>query len=112
MDEHRKSAYRYLIYRALLDIRPLAWLRLGTFRILNPLHWRSELRLIRRAGAIADWLHNIALFSALDFERFDEAWFWRELENLNKKHPEYGLISYKEIFERKLAEYQQTASGG
>ena len=101
MDVHRKRAYRYLLYRALLDIRPLAWLRVRTIRILNPFHWISEIRRIRRAGAIADWLHNLAMFSYLDFERFDEAWFWRDLENLNRRHPEFGLGSYKEEWERR-----------
>ncbi|MCC9606301.1 hypothetical protein LOC68_18560 [Blastopirellula sp. JC732] len=29
MDERRKRAYRYLLYQAMLDIRPVAWLPLG-----------------------------------------------------------------------------------
>src|SRR5579859_8105500 len=100
MDNHRKAAYRDLLYRALLDIRSLAWLRVSTIQLLNPLHWKGELRRIRRAGAIADWLHNLAMFSALDFERFDEARFWGDLDNLAKRNPEYELMTYKGIFER------------
>lgn len=76
MEHRRKQAYRYLLYRAMLDIRPICWMPLGSF---NPFRWKETAGRVRRAGVIADWLHNLALFSALDFERFDEDWFWREL---------------------------------
>jgi hypothetical protein len=107
MDGTRKNAYRYLLYWAMLEIRPIAWARLGILRMLNPLHWRAETRRIRRAGVIADWLHNLAMFSALHFERFDEEWFWRELDFLNKRHPEYELMLYKGRFEQHMAESQK-----
>jgi hypothetical protein len=107
MDEHRKAAYRYLLYQALLEIRPLGWLRVP----LWPLHWRRELRRIRRAGEVADWFHNLAMFSALDFERFDEAWFWRELDQRDKRHPEYDLQAYRVRFEEHLARSPKNAPG-
>lgn len=111
MEEERKYALRYVLYRAMLDIRPLAWFRLNFIQRLNPVYWKRELRRIRRAGAIADWMHNLALFSALDFERFDEARFWRELDKLNKRNPEYDFLTYyKGIFDRQLAELQQKNS--
>lgn len=109
MDENRKSAYRYLLYWAMLDIRALAWFQVGTIRFLNPIHWKREIHRIRRAGSIADWLHNLAMFSALGFERFDEGWFWRDLENLNKRNPEFQMMNYKRIFEQRLAEAQPTS---
>ncbi len=110
MDGTRKQAYRYLLYWAMLDIRPIAWIRLDTRQMLNPWHWRQVARLRRRAGVIADWLHNLALFSALDFEGFDEEWFWRELEAFNRRNPEYGLMHYRERFERHLAEVQKNSA--
>ena len=104
MDSTRKAAYRYLLYWAMLDIRPIAWARWGMLRMLNPWHWKAESLRIRRAGAIADWLHNLAMFSALDFEGFNEEWFWRELEDRHMRNPEYGLMIYKGRFDRHLAE--------
>jgi len=90
----------------------MAWLRLSTFRIWNPMYWKAELRRVRRAGAIADWLHNLAIFSATDYDGFDEDWFWRDLESLNERFPEYELSSYKGIFEQRLAESAGLGSPG
>ena len=101
MEQQRKHAYRYLLYQATLDIRPLAWLRWDWYRFWNPLHRRREWRRIRCAGAIADWLHNLALFSALDFGRFDEEWFWRDFEKLRASYPEFGLERYRDLFDRR-----------
>ena len=84
MDEQRQHAYRYLLYWAMLEIRPLGWLCWGWFRGWNPFYWRREGRRIRCAGAIADWLHNLALFSSLNFEGFSEEWFWRDFEWVRK----------------------------
>jgi hypothetical protein len=103
MDERRKQAYRYLLYYAMLDIRPLAWMPFGFFRFLNPFSWRTTSWRVRRAGVIADWLHNLALFSALDFQRFDEKWFWRDLGNCADMHPDLELTAYKGVFERELS---------
>jgi|SRR5579883_1445829 len=100
MDEQRKTAYRHLLYRALLDIRQMKWFRFA--RVLNPLNWNGELRWIRRAGIVADMLHNLAFFSAEDFAEFDEERFWRDVGYINQQYPEYDLIHYKEVFERRL----------
>jgi hypothetical protein len=104
MDEQRKRAYRYLLYNAMLEIRPIAWMPFGFFRCLNPFYWRSTSQRILRAGVIADWLHNLAHFSALDFERFDEEWFWREYSAFEGKYPAFRLSKYKDLFERILSE--------
>ena len=103
MDETRKRAYRYLLYRAMLDIHPVGWMPLGFFHLLNPFARRGVVARVRRAGAVADWLHNLAMFSAHDFEGFDEQWFWREHEHFERKNPEYDLSEYKRVFERVLA---------
>jgi len=103
LDQRRKSAYRYLLYWAMLEIRPLGWLNWGWYREWNPLYWRREGRRIRCAGAIADWLHNLALFSATDFEQFNEDWFWQGLESVKSQYPEFGLERYRNLFEQRLS---------
>ena len=101
MHEHRKYAYRYLLYWATLDIRPIAWLRIHWW---NPLSWVGSIRRVRRAGAIADWVHNLALFSALEFQGFDDGLFWDEFERLRRIHPEYDLDHYRWVFDRAMSE--------
>jgi hypothetical protein len=99
MDEARKRAYRQLLYWAMLDIRPVAWLSLH--RRWLPFVWPTERQQISRAGFLADWLHNLAASSALDFERFSEEWFWRDHETACRRHAD--LTRYRRIFEMWLA---------
>jgi hypothetical protein len=107
MDDNRKNAYRYLLYSALLDIRPLACHRwFQGWHVLNPFHWRQRFRQVRFAGDVADWLHDVALFSSLDFERFDEAMFWQEFEYVKNKYPDFEPSRYRGIFERRLKELE------
>lgn len=100
MEPQRQKAYRYLLYQAMLDIRPVAWMPLG---FLNPLNWKRITTQVRRAGFIADWLHNLALFSAIDFERFDETRFWDDFRRLQDRYPKFELSQYQEIFDREVA---------
>jgi hypothetical protein len=108
VDEKRKNAYRYLLYWAMLDIRPLSWSCWGWFQAWNPFYWRREGRRIRCAGAIANWLHNLALFSSLNFERFDEERFWQDFDSLRSRYPEFGLERYRDRFEQRLSEPLET----
>lgn len=101
MDEQRKHAYRWLLYWAMLDLRPLRWAGGGWRQRLNPLCWWSNSRRVRVAGGIAEWLHNLALFSALDFARFDEERFWLDYQWLLDQHPGAGLERYRTEFERR-----------
>ncbi len=102
MDDHRKNAYRYLLYWAMLDIRPIAWFSVRWWHLWNPLYWRRELRFIRKAGALADWLHNLAFFASSEFERFDEEWFWRDFESIQSRYPAFELSRYRAVFEGRL----------
>jgi hypothetical protein len=104
VDDRRKRAYRELLYHAMLDIRGIAWSGPRGWLALNPYAWRRYAHQARRAGIIADWLHNLALFSALDFERFDETWFWREYESFRIRYPDAGLERYRDRFEQQLSE--------
>ena len=100
MDEQRKIAYRHLLYWAMLDIRGVQWLGWRSWRAWSPLYWRREARRVQWAGAIADWLHNLALYSAHDFRGFNEEWFWRDFETARSRYPEFGLEHYRERFDR------------
>ena len=57
-------------------------------------------------GSLADALHNLALFSSLDFEGFDEEWFWKDLEDVNKRYPDFEPSRYRGIFEGRLKELE------
>jgi hypothetical protein len=98
MNDTRKSAYRHLLYFAMIDIRNLCQPR-GNLSS-NPLTWRRQYLKGRLAGAVADWLHNLAAFSVCDFVNFKEEDFWREGEGLSKRQP--AETRYREIFEEYL----------
>lgn len=103
MDAQRRYAYRWVLYEATLEIRSLQGVgRLWQERF-NPICWGRQLRQIRRAGAIADWLHNLALFSALDFAEFDEDRFWRDFQWLLEHYPGDGLERYRTIFDERVS---------
>jgi hypothetical protein len=87
----------------MLDIRPLQWAGRGWRQRLNPLCWWSSSRRVRTAGAIAEWLHNLALYSALDFDGFNEEWFWQGYQWLLGQYPEAGLERYRAEFERRAS---------
>lgn len=103
MDEHRKSAYRFLLYWAMLEMRPLRWLpHRGQW--LSPLFWSKHLRYVQGLGALADWLHNMADFSRRDFAGFDEKRFWEEFERLQGQHLVFA--QYRSLFQNALIESQ------
>lgn len=101
MDERRKHAYRFLLYWAMLDIRPITWLPRSWFKLFSPMFWVRDMRRVRQAGAIGDWMHNLALFSSLDFNNFDEEWFWRDFQSLSERYP---VSQYRSVFEQRLYE--------
>ncbi len=103
MDEHRKYAYRLLLYYAMLDIRPLAWISLKR-DWYKPSNWFFYLRRVKELGALADWLHNLASFSRSDFEGFSEEQFWIEFEWLLSKHPCFEC--YRSHFQNAMVQSQ------
>ena len=107
MDEHRKNAYRYLLYWALLEIRGVEWIIYHPLRLLNPFTLRRELKRISRAGALADWLHNLAEISIQDFRDFNEGWFWRDYDSMVKRHGDPW--NYRAVFDRRLEELGRPA---
>jgi hypothetical protein len=103
VDSQRKHAYRWLLYWAMLDIRPLQWAGAGWRQRLNPFCWWSNSRRVRVAGGIAEWLHNLAMYSALDFAGFEEERFWRDYEWLLGQNPGHGLERYRAEFKRRAS---------
>lgn len=104
MIEKKKQAYRRLLYMAMLDIRPLQWTGRGWQQRLNLFSWWSSSKRVLTVGYIAEWLHNLALFSSLDFNHFDEDRFWADYQWLLGQQPNEGLEKYRTEFERCLAD--------
>ena len=73
MSEREKYAYRQLLYWTIVCVRNLG-ADYGR-RSWNPLVWRRRYLCGRTAGALADWVHNLAYFSSHNFERFDTTRF-------------------------------------
>ena len=86
----------------MLDIRTLCQSRgVASF---NPLEWRRQYIRSRESGAIADWLHNLASFAALEFHGFDESRFWHDYEWLfeypaKSDYGRYRIGRYRQHFE-------------
>jgi hypothetical protein len=95
MEQTHKVAYRHLLYQAMLDIRGLEWLRAESSDIGDIVREAND------AGAIAYWLHNLALASAQDFASFDEDRFWRQHARLTERYPG-AAEHYREVFDREL----------
>lgn len=68
---------------------------------------RQELRRASRAGAVADWLHNLAMYAADDFEGFREDWFWQHYERMVERHGDRW--DYRGLFDRHLEELDHPA---
>lgn len=103
MDEPSKYAYRCLIHWGLCNVRSVYWQSYSILAFTSPIHKRRLDRHRKMQGATADWLHNLALFLSLDFERFDEERFWSDYERL---HREFGeqVEHYRRWFESRREE--------
>ena len=100
MTSARKTAYRYLLYQAMLDIRIYCQSRGEASQDL--VVWQQQYQRSRIAGAIADWLHNLAEAAAGDFEWFDEVAFWKKHDYCCKRFPG-ELERYRILFDEKGA---------
>lgn len=95
----QKSAYRYLLYLAMLDIRIYCQSRGEPST--DPAVYERQYRHSRIAGAIADWLHNLALAASSEFNRFDEDGFWKTHAYFCQKFPS-ELARYRTQFDQRL----------
>lgn len=100
MNESRKSAYRHLLYVAMIDIRNECQPR-RQFSF-NPYEWYQQYKHSRISGARADWLHNLADHSSQNFKSFDEDSFWQEAFRIKRHNSEYDFTKYKKIFDQYL----------
>ena len=107
MSHHRKLAYNHLLYWAMLEIRGIQWIGYGRWRLrwFWPGFWISEIRRVQYCGALADALHNLAMFSAHDYDGFNEEGFWEWFESLKRYQPEAPRY-YRNHFERHLKELE------
>ncbi len=103
LDAQRKRAYRAILYVAMLDLRrhtPTSPYTRATW--WNPLFWRRVLARLRYAMLMADWLHNLALYSATDFESFNESSFWKQYDQFPPRVVSHALDDYRAMFDREL----------
>lgn len=101
MNDRTKAAYRHLLYVAMLDIRNYCQSRSRESQ--NPFEWRRQYQRSRVAGAIADWLHNLAQISSAEFVSFDEQQFWKEHAGLCRRLPGEGIERYRKFFDEFVA---------
>lgn len=97
MNDETKAAYRHLLYVAMIATRNCCQPRARIS--LNPFVWRRRYHDARLAGHLADWLHNLALYSSRDFVGFEEEHFWREHASMCQYYPSSGFQRYREIFD-------------
>ena len=100
MDENRKSLFREILYWGLVEIRLATSPRGFT---INPVALWQRHKRIGFAHELAEWLHNLAQFSSLDFERFDESRFWEDYNVFRLKYPS---DKYQSSFDRTIDELQ------
>lgn len=75
MSPARKRAYILLLRVALERIRSAAWSALPP-RPWSPAWWARAASSLRHIEQLADATHNLPVFVAMDFEGFDEDFFW------------------------------------
>jgi hypothetical protein len=100
MDDQPKYAYRQLLYWAMLDIRIYCQSRSDSSA--DPTVWREQYERNRIAGAIADWLHNLADQSSRDFEGFTEDGFWQTHAHFCRRFPDGAFAVYRTRFDQYL----------
>lgn len=104
MNEGRKRAYRHLLYWAMLDIRTLCqWAGKETY---DPRKVWKQYQRSRRAGALANLLHNAASSSQTHFQNFDENRFWENYERFIVRFPNHRT-DYKQLFEDELERWEE-----
>ena len=98
MDAARKFAYRNILYSAMLEMRVPIPAGPGEGGSTSSASQWS------RRQALADCLHNLAMYSALEFEGFRENSFWGDYKRFENQYP--GGFPYRQQFEKDLAEFR------
>ncbi|NBV23770.1 MAG: hypothetical protein EBS05_17860 [Proteobacteria bacterium] len=96
----------------MLDVRYLCQPRSRKSR--SPLVWRKQYLQGRLAGALADWLHNLAQHAATEFSSFDTDWFWEEYDGLCLQFADQvgagKWMDYRDRYTRHLAKQDAVQS--
>lgn len=86
MTEERKQLYRDLLGWAMVDMRMHS--ANATTMISSWLgRRRSHREVAQFTYAMSNWLHNTALYSAIDFVGFKEELFWKDHQRFRSKFP-------------------------
>ena len=96
MDAARKKAYRHLLYCAMTRRRALLSIPEG--------HCEERHR-GNCAYLIADLMHNLAHFSSIEFEGFDEACYWARAEEVAAFDVMLAWFGNRDGFECRVAEF-------
>ena len=104
MEARRRWAYRRLLYGAMLNIRVP-----DRGKLWNPAFWLKLRRQRAADAALADWFHNLAMYSADDFVGFNEDAFWARGRLVRRKH-ELGF-NYEQLFENELERFDAMREG-
>jgi hypothetical protein len=97
MDSKTQNRYRLLLHMAMVDIRSYCQSR--SEPSTDPTEREAQYFRSRVAGAIADWMHDMARQSACNFERFDEGAFWSSFGWVCSRFPDEGLERYRRLFD-------------
>ena len=103
MDDVRKRAYRLVLYHGMVDIR--RHVGLNPYKLPKVSEIRELPVIIERYRYVilmADALHNLAYFAAHDFEGFDEARFWMDLDGMFEFVEKSPGFDYRGRFEAEL----------
>lgn len=100
MDERRKAAYRYLLHNFCLELRLVSPYGATAFDALRDLLWRNIKRQrAHHAFHLADAFHNLAYFSAKDFDGFDEEQFWNLDIRILNRFRKNGYDDFRAVFD-------------
>jgi hypothetical protein len=101
MDEIRKNAYRYLIYHGLQTIRKPFYGGAPASKLTE----EQCRQFVNYAGPVGYLLHNLALLSAEDFDKFNEEYFWQGFERFSQLYPEIDVSHFRRVFESQLLSF-------
>lgn len=87
MDNKRISAYFYLLYTVLVDIRSHSF--------------TNSAKSTKFINDLSDTFHNLPLVLSDDPKKFDEKLFWKYVESIQERYPQ-DARDYKILFNQKM----------
>ena len=96
MTGKRKQLYRELLRWAIIDMRMYSSWAYSNSLLLMLRRQRSHRQILRFLNAMNDWLHNVALYSVVDFTGFKEDQFWQEYQHFRNHYPAERWVAVTE----------------